>query len=632
MLVKKLNAITALMVSLFLISSCTGKTVELERGKALPSTGESWSVFVYMCAGNVDTEIVSDTLYEMMKPAYTENINFIVQTGGKSDWGIDGVYPDYIQRFVMQKGSMFLASQTKAMDMCASDTLSDFLNWGISSYPAKNYALILWGQGNGTLTGMGYDELNGESSLEIEDIYYALSQTSKNFELVGFDASCMGNIETASAIAPYAKYMLASEDIISPTGFDYRHMAERLMENPDMSGKDLGIDMCNAYKEKAKRNGTDNIAMSAVYDLSKMSELTQAFDGMAGMMNVSLDNLDYAVSLMRKLEYVERLGALTYYEGFCDMADLSNLAETIQEDMGATANELLRVLGEAIVYNVSNELHPYAKGMGVYFPVSKTDSGIITNSILNYCKSFTSHQYLTFVRKVAIKQSSELGPGEEDFNSTGAYWGYTETVGNMDIQTAISADTVSADLTADMRLVRDVDILMYATDKNGRRYEIGRCYDMSGEVSDTHYQREMPQKCISLNGHNLMAERIQKGYTQDIYSAPIYLNGEYAQLRILAFKDEATGEITDCSLIGVWTGMTNVNAVDSRNMKKLSAFDKIEPIYHMAETYEPIRRKSFRVGILGSRVGLSKILGTPSCRFEVYDIYGICHQGEILEN
>ncbi len=632
MSVRKIKSIIAIMLSLMLISSCAQRRVQLERNAALPSTGDAWSVFVYMCGGNVDTDIVSDTLYEMMRVPYTENVNFIVQTGGKSDWGIDGIYPDYLQRFVMQKGSMFLASQTAGADMCASDTLADFLNWGISSYPAKNYALILWGQGNGTGRGMGYDEINGKSPLETEDIYYALSLTSKNFELVGFDASCMGNIETAAAIAPYAKYMLASEGIMSPSGFDYQRMAQYLIDNPSASGRELGVDTCNAYIEKAKKDGMGNIAMSAVYDLSKMSELTQAFDGMAGMMAFSLDRLDYASNLMRKLEYVERLGGETYYEGFSDMADLTNLAETVQDDMGATADELLRVLKEAVVHNVTGITHPYAGGMGVYFPVSKSDGAIITDSILNYCKSFTSHQYLEFVRKLAINQTTELGPGEEDYNNSDAYWAYNELKDGTDVQSSYGGAAVSADIYGDMSVVRDVDILMYATDKDGRRYELGRCYDMEGEVPDTHYQREMPGKCISLNGHNLMAERVQRGYTADVYSAPVYLNDEIAELRILAQKDELTHKITGCKLIGVWTGMTNINSVDGRDMKRLRMFDKITPVYHTAETYEPVEGKSFRIGILSPKVGEAPIMGGVSCRFEVFDIYGKCRQGEILGN
>ena len=78
--------------------------------------------------------------------------------------------------------------------------------------------------------------------------------------------------------------------------------------------------------------------------------------------------------------------------------------------------------------------------------------------------------------------------------------------------------------------------------------------------------------------------------------------------------------------------MTNINSVDGRDMKRLRMFDKITPVYHTAETYEPVEGKSFRIGILSPKVGEAPIMGGVSCRFEVFDIYGKCRQGEILGN
>ena len=41
-----------------------------------------------------------------------------------------------------------------------ADTLIDFINWGITKYPAKRYGLVLWDHG-GQWTGYGGDSQNG---------------------------------------------------------------------------------------------------------------------------------------------------------------------------------------------------------------------------------------------------------------------------------------------------------------------------------------------------------------------------------------------------------------------------------------------------------------------------------------
>ena len=147
MMKKLLYSISALITAICLLTSCDRAVVVFEKGEAKPSTGDTWTVLVYMCPGTTDDDIVSETLDELMSPDYSENINFVVQTGGKAEWATDGIDSDYNQRFLMQKKSMFLTEQTAADNMASSNVLADYLKWGVGTYPAEHYALIVNGQG-----------------------------------------------------------------------------------------------------------------------------------------------------------------------------------------------------------------------------------------------------------------------------------------------------------------------------------------------------------------------------------------------------------------------------------------------------------------------------------------------------
>lgn len=608
------------LIFAFIISvcGCTKPLVQLEKGRALPSTGETWSVFVYMCAGGIEEDTVNSVLNEMMDVEYSENVNFIVETGGRNDWSYDGIYSDYIQRFVMQKGSMFLSSQTAENDMALSDTLADFLNWGVKNYSADHYGLVVYGAGGGAMIGAGYDE-RYDSVLSLEDVSYSLSLTGEQFDMVCFDSSFMSSIETAAALAPHAKYMVASEDIIAPEGIDYRAFANRLIENPSISLADLGKAVCDDYYIKCEKNGKENIATMAVCDLSRVSELTQAFHGMAGMMLVSTDDLSYCSSLMQKLERIETIGAKTSYEGYTDMTDLKNMAETIQMDMGATADVLIRAIDETVLYSVIGKRHSYAKGLGVYYPFSGT-----RESIEKYCTVFPSHNYLTFARKISINADTLLDISEEDYKSSYAYTQYTDVVPDMTLRTFANTDNrFELNINTDMRIIKEVSLEIHAYMEDLNEYvRVGTGYDIDGELPNSVFTCELPQKTLSINGHNVNAQRIEKGFLQDIYAVRVLLNGEDASIRILHNKENDKYEI-----LGVWQGINTLRGLEKRGFRELKIFDKIAPVFESADA--TAQGTAFKAGFGGASAGLSKIKGNRAYSYSVEDIYSQVHTTDI---
>ena len=605
-----------------MLSSCGGASIVLEKGEAKPSTGDTWTVLLYLCGGTTSNDIINETLDELMSADYSENINFIVETGGKHEWGMRGIDPDYNQRFLMQRKSMFLAAQTAADNMASSDVLTDFIKWGIDNYPAEHYMLIVNGQGGGAQYGAALDAITGDI-VTVEDVAVSLGATGKQFDIVAFDSSFMSSIETAVQLAPYARYMVASEDMICPYGFDYKAIANHLVNNPDSSPEDTGRMICDSYFTKCDKYGIAPIATLAVTDLSRAGELIQAFDGMADMMSFAMDDFGNAARMQRRLSYVEHAGAQSQNEGYTDMADLKNLSETIQSDMGATADLLISLMDEVVTYSVNGASRPYVKGLGVYFPLSGT-----ADSINRYCTVFPSHNYLTYARKASINAQTELGQGEVDYQSTPTYYEYGDYLYNLHLYPYENGDRCyELDTEGEMLVVRDIYLDVYSHDsETGQSYKIGTKYNIDGDLDGTLFTTAFPKETLSINGHNVYAKRTEKGFGFDMYSAPVLLNGERANIRISHTHNDYENTY---KIIGVWTGLNPENGLDSRDFRLLKTGDKITPLFELYGGIDVKEGKPFRIGFTGASAKMSRFSGHAAYQYVVEDMYGNEHAAEM---
>lgn len=617
---KKINIFLSAAVIFSLLLGGCGKTgVTYTQREAKSSDGEVWSVFLYMCGGTVDEDRVYEVLDSLMEVDYTQNVRFFTEIGGKNEWSRDGLYNDYSQRFIMQKDSMFLAKQSASTNICTDDELTDFLKWGIDTYPADRYGLIIWGESSGIQNGVGIDEQNNFDSLSFEEIYYSLSQCNEHIDFVGFDASYMSNLEMATMLAPYADYLIGTEETIMPCGWDYKRLAEYLIDNPEAETTEIGKDICDGYYEKCGE--LSNAAQMSVVDLSRVTELLQQFDGMEGMMDISADNVEYFANMMRKLRFVEGCGARSKFENYTDMVDLGNLAETIQADIGSAADTLIDILSKTVTYNVCGKLRPYMKGIGVYYPFSGT-----AQSIENYCKVFRSHNCLTFARKISSNAQTVLGAGEEDYNSTNAYADYLARRGSFGMIAATDGDGYRLNVDTDPMMIKEVGLNVYRyDDKTGKYLKLGTDYNADGELGvSSSFNMLFPTKCLSINGHNVMSLRIEKGFEYDIYSVPVLLNGERANIRIAHNLSSDNYEIT-----GVWSGIDPASSMDLRDFRKLKRGDKITPLFESYGEEEAFEGKSFRIGITGAKAEMKKIKGQPVYEYCAEDIYGNVYTADL---
>ena len=158
-----------------------------------------------------------------------------------------------------------------------SKTLIDFLKWGYTTYPAEHTVLMFNDHGGNGLGGLCFDPYYNDDCITINELEYSLAQTKKymknQLDLIGFDVCSAGSVEYANAVAPYAKYMLASPEYITAYGFDNGYALNKIIANPEITPLELGDAYVDGFMENFKHYSIKGAKSTAVvYDLGALDD------------------------------------------------------------------------------------------------------------------------------------------------------------------------------------------------------------------------------------------------------------------------------------------------------------------------------------------------------------------------
>lgn len=222
------------------------------------SNDENVVVMSYIIGSNLEDSIgaASINISEMIEATTKgDALTFVMQTGGSSRWFTRGVADNTVGRYTVKGGKVEKAKGLSSkLCMTEPQNLLDFINWTKENYPADRYMLVLWDHGGGLTYGYGDDFNNprtnsptGESGLSISEIVGAIRDSGVKFDMVGFDACLMQNIEIANQLEPYADYYLGSQESEPSTGWYYTAAFSKLAEDPGMPTEELGRIMVTSY-------------------------------------------------------------------------------------------------------------------------------------------------------------------------------------------------------------------------------------------------------------------------------------------------------------------------------------------------------------------------------------------------
>jgi hypothetical protein len=178
-----------------------------------------WTIMVYLDGDNSLDPNYVNVFNQLETTANNTNINIVVA------WDRKGANNSAYYKVNYDTNLSQLATYTEGVDrwnkgeinMGYPSTLSDFVTWARTNYPAQHYVLLISNHGTG-LNGTAIDENSGNDWLTVNELGNALSTATSNgsdkLDIVFADSCLMGMIEDGYQIRNYANIYIASENLI----------------------------------------------------------------------------------------------------------------------------------------------------------------------------------------------------------------------------------------------------------------------------------------------------------------------------------------------------------------------------------------------------------------------------------
>ena len=330
-----------------------------EQGNA----SDTYTLMLYMCASDLESEcgFATEDLNEIMYGYTAGNLNVIVQTGGTAEWQNTVVADDRCQRYRVTEDGLELVDDSLGMqNMADSATLTDFIQYCSSNYAADHYGLVLWDHGGGVVGGYGYDENFGGDSMSLTEMSRALGDASVHLDMLGFDACLMANFETCLMAAPYADYLIASEEPEPGCGWYYTDWIGKLSENCGIPPIRYGRQIIDDY---ITESGWDSPSMYSTLGMFDLQQVTQKL--LPALSQFS----DDAVQQLSAGEYrrisQSRSNTRAVYQSELDHIDLLDYAQHSQSE---TADQLEQAVSDCVVYYQETENGSGDNGLSILFP------------------------------------------------------------------------------------------------------------------------------------------------------------------------------------------------------------------------------------------------------------------------
>lgn len=311
-----------------------------------------WTVLIYTSASHDLEQAVEDSLQEI------------------TDHGIDGTQVQVVaqrgrqeqaQRFQLHDAQQPLPlGDSRAADMTRSETLEDFLSWGMEAYPAERYVVVLGGHAAGFAGALTNSQRT--RMMRLPEIEKALGELPRRPDLLVFNTCLMAQAEAAEQFSSVAPAMVASQSQLKGLGLPLAPWLGQLfhLESPQDAASQL-VEYSRPVPERAP-------AVTAL-DLEKWPKARQAVEELA--LQVPL-HPQHKQRLLSHIEKQVHLWPRAHDRPLVDQLDLRSLCQDWAQDLELpqplrqAASGLVEVLPEVVLGNSASPQE--GTGLSLYAP------------------------------------------------------------------------------------------------------------------------------------------------------------------------------------------------------------------------------------------------------------------------
>lgn len=283
---------------------------------------KTWTVLIYWAVDN--------DLYDFSIP-YLEQFERVPQST-KLNLVLEYDYPD--QRPTERFHNFKLVKKIGERNSAHPSTLEDFMRWGIKSYPADHYVLIVASHGS-NWSGIIDDETS-KSYMSLQDLKGSLQNVGpllpeKKFDLIVFDACQMSYLETLAVLGPEINYLVSSAFIVN--GFDHEKPLTELVTK-DYSVEALGKSYIRHYPDFDGNRGESDMgatflksrdyAMSAYKSFFDRLKMFNTLELYKSLHQIGLQEEDWGFDLVALLRQAAVLFPELQFEATKLIADIES--------------------------------------------------------------------------------------------------------------------------------------------------------------------------------------------------------------------------------------------------------------------------------------------------------------------
>lgn len=285
--------------------------------------------------------------------------------------GADGVYGD--------EGASGYLYTAEGAHMGDASSLKLYMEYVQARYAShEKVFMTLWD--HGAAYGMfGNDDNFEGDGLTLDEIKSAFATSGiAKVDLLGYDSCLNGNIEMAATIAPYASYLMGSEELEPGHGWNWSTVLQTYAAGSDVSA--IATSLVDNFVAKGSHQYEDTGKTLSVVDLAKFGDLNSSVDALGtrlGQVFASDSGMKEAVIYASKNSQAygksEQDGSRVSVDLIHFLNLLKKKAPSSDTETAGLIDNALTAAGSYVIHAREDGTRPNSNGVSIAPPEIKTD-------------------------------------------------------------------------------------------------------------------------------------------------------------------------------------------------------------------------------------------------------------------